>query len=127
MTTHRRWTRVLAYVLGILVGLVFIIQGVMKFDPQGFWTSAFERWGYPVWFRYTIGVLETAGGVLLFVPRFATYAAGLLIVIMVGAFVTRLGDGRTGDVIAIGVYMALLAWFAYVWRNRRWPRARPEA
>lgn len=119
--TSPKWRRVTAYVLGVLVALVFISQGLMKFDPDGFWTPAFERWGYPVWFRYVIGVLETAGGALLLVPRTAAYGAGVLLPVMVGAFITRLGDGRPADLVAILVYMTLLLWFAYEWRDRRRP------
>lgn len=122
--TSPKWRRVTAYVLGVLVALVFISQGLMKFDPDGFWTPAFERWGYPVWFRYLIGVLETVGGALLLVPRTATYGAGVLLPVMVGAFITRLRDGRPADLVAVVVYMTLLLWFAYEWRDRRWPRTR---
>ena len=120
----RKWRRVTVYILGLLVGLVFVSQGLMKFDANGFWTPAFERWGYPVWFRYLIGGLETVGGALLFVPRTATYGAGMLIPVMLGAFVTRLNDGRIGDVISVVVYVMLLLWFAYEWRNDRWLRTR---
>jgi len=120
----RKWRRVTVYILGLLVGLVFVSQGLMKFDPNGFWTAAFERWGYPVWFRYLIGGLETVGGALLFVPRTATYGAGMLIPVMLGAFVTLLNDGRIGDVISVVVYVMLLLWFAYEWRNDRWLRTR---
>lgn len=114
-----KWRRVTTYVLGALVAFIFLSQGVMKFDPEAFWARAFERWGYPVWFRYVIGVLETAGGAMLLVPRVASYGAGALLAVMVGAFVTRLRDGQIGDVVAIAVYMLLLSWFAYEWWGRR--------
>ena len=119
--TSPKWRRVTAYVLGLLVGLIFISQGLMKFDPEGFWTTSFERWGYPAWFRYLIGVLETAGGAMLLVPRLASYGASALFVVMVGAFITRLRDGQVGDVVAIVIYAILLSWFAYEWYDRRWP------
>ncbi len=109
------------------MALVFVSQGLMKFDPEGFWTPSFERWGYPVWFRYLIGVLETAGGTMLLVPWVASYGAGALLAVMVGAFITRLRDGQVGDVITIVIYASLLSWFAYEWYDRRWPRKAKSA
>ena len=120
MAKASRWRRIAAYVLAIPVGLIFVVMGVMKLDPDGFWTAAFEAWGYPVWFRYAIGVLETLGGAALLVPRLASYAASLLTIIMAGAFVTRLGDGLSGDHVAILVYAGLLVWFTSEWWDRRW-------
>lgn len=125
--TSPKWRRVTAYVVGVLVALVFVSQGLMKFDPEGFWTPSFERWGYPVWFRYLIGVLETAGGVMLLVPRVASYGAGALFAVMAGAFITRLRDGQAGDVVAIVIYAILLSWFAYEWYDRRWSRKTKSA
>ena len=115
------WQRILTYGVSVLVAMVFIVMGGSKFNPEGAWTASFEQWGYPVWFRYSIGGLETVGGFLLLIPQLTSYAACVLIVIMAGAFVTRLGDGLSGDHAGIAVYAALLAWFAYAWWDRRVP------
>jgi len=37
---------------------MYVRNGWMKFDPQGFWTAPFERWGYPVWLRLAVGMIE---------------------------------------------------------------------
>ncbi|MGI9546863.1 MAG: DoxX family protein [Flavobacteriaceae bacterium] len=68
-----------------------IKNGIRKFDTDGIWTGAFEEWGFPVWFRIFIGILETAGGILLLVPRFMFRFIGgmILCLVMSGALITR--------------------------------------
>lgn len=70
----------------------------MKFDPNGFWTPACERWGYPAWLRLLVGFIETVGGVSLCLPWCASYGAMGLGMVMVGAWMTRFHDGRMVDV-----------------------------
>jgi putative oxidoreductase len=120
MADATAWRRRGAYVLGVGVGLIFVLMGVMKFVPDGAWTAPFARWGYPVWFRYLVGAVELLGGLGLLAPRLASYAAATLGLVMAGAFVTRLQDGLSGDHAGIVVYALLLAWFAWEWRGRRW-------
>ena len=55
------------WTLQILVGLMFVMLGVMKFqDPS--WLRNFARWGYPDGFYMVVGVLEAAGGAAMLVP-----------------------------------------------------------
>ncbi len=49
------------------------------------WTTAFATFGYPPLMAYFVGGAEVLGVVLLLVPRFSSYAAIGLGVIMVGA------------------------------------------
>lgn len=63
-------------------------KGLDKFTHAEGWQHWFVRWGYPAWFASVIGVAEAAGALLLLIPSLASYAAGLLIVIMAGAFYT---------------------------------------
>lgn len=85
-----------------------IVNGIRKFDPEGMWTGAFEEWGYPVWFRIFIGVLETLGGLIILIPRTRAYGGIILGVVMIGALVTRLING-TGldDALSIVFYIAV--------------------
>jgi uncharacterized membrane protein YphA (DoxX/SURF4 family) len=81
---------------------------VAKFgDPS--WARSFARWGYPAGFYMVIGVLETAGGVCLLVPRFASYAALLLGVIMIAASATHFVHNEMRRVAPPLMYLALVA------------------
>lgn len=122
------WKRVrlaAAWLVGLYLAQMYVSMGWIKFDPDGFWTPAFERWGYPVWLRLLVGGIETTGGVLILIPWTTTWAAFALIAVMVGAGVTRFGDGRMVDVAWILLYAIALAWVGFEWRGFHFGRRRP--
>jgi uncharacterized membrane protein YphA (DoxX/SURF4 family) len=130
-----RWRRVrllLAWLLALYLAQMYVSMGWVKFDPQGFWTAAFARWGYPAWFRVLVGVAEVAGGIGLLVPWTASYSGVLLGAVMLGAWATRAHDGKWIDVLWITTYLAGLAWVAFEYRSfaflagRRWHRSEPR-
>ena len=124
MAWSRKARLVAAWLLGLYFAKMYVEMGWVKFDPAGFWTAAFVRWGYPPWFRILIGCLEVAGGVCLLVPWVASYGALVLIVVMLGAWGTRAHDGRWVDVAWLTLYIAGLAWIAFEWWGMRLRRRR---
>lgn len=94
---------ILIWLIGAYLAYKLAFNGWRKFDPDGFWTKAFVKWGYPVWFRIFIGVVEFVGGLLMIVPRSRPLGALMLLVVMVGALSTRLIFGTSfSDALAIG-------------------------
>jgi len=69
--------------------MVFARAGWDKFDAASGWAKAFANWGYPVWFRILIGVLEIGATLLLLWPRAAAYGAAIIIVVMLGGMGTH--------------------------------------
>lgn len=124
MTNLKKVRLFAAWVLGAYLARMYVRMGWIKFDPAGFWTAAFERWGYPVWLRWLVGAIELGGGLLLLVPWVASYAAVAVSVVMVGAWVTRARDARVVDVAWISAYLLALFWIAFEWWPFRWPRFR---
>lgn len=124
MTIWVRRTRlVAAWLVGLYLARMYVPMGWVKFDPEGFWTAAFSRWGYPEWLRIGVGIAEVAGGIALVIPWIASYGAGLVALVMAGAWVTRASDGRWTDVFWISAYLLALGWITFEWwRFRiRWP------
>ena len=80
---------ILLWVLCLQLVLVFARAGWAKFDPSGGWAKAFALWGYPVWFRILIGILEIAAALLLLWPRAAAYGAAIIIAVMLGGMGTH--------------------------------------
>jgi uncharacterized membrane protein YphA (DoxX/SURF4 family) len=103
----------------ILLVLMFLNAGIRKFPDSGGWAGMFRHVGYPVWFRYFIGVIEIASALLLVVPRTASYGAALVIVTMLGAIGTVLAQQGSSFGIAPPVVSLVLAVIVLV---ARWPR-----
>jgi uncharacterized membrane protein YphA (DoxX/SURF4 family) len=112
--------------LALYFAYLYVTMGWPKFRTDSFWTGLFEHWGYPPSFRIIIGTVEVLAGVALLIPRFTTYAAMALIVVMVGAAGSLTTDARWGDVLRVCAYLAGLTWIAWEWRGYRFrqPRSR---
>jgi uncharacterized membrane protein YphA (DoxX/SURF4 family) len=117
MSRGKRARLAAAWLLGLYLANMYIRMGWIKFDPDGFWTGAFERWGYPAWLRVSVGWVEVVGGAMLIVPWTATLGALAVAVVMGGAWLTRYLDGRYVDVVWISSYFVALLWIAYEWRE----------
>ena len=123
MTRARKIGRIvgvtLFWMLSVLMTLAMLAVGVGKVMGVAPWPQYFEAWGYAAWFRVSVGVFQTAGGVLLLVPPVAFYAAGALVVVMLAAEITELvNDVGFGPVIPL-FYIALLSVILLV-RGRQW-------
>jgi len=93
------------WIPAILLILMFARQGWAKFDDASGWARAFRHWGYPDWFRVTIGVMELSAVVLLAIGRTAAFGALLIIIVMLGAWATHLifdgGRHMTSEVVPL--------------------------
>jgi uncharacterized membrane protein YphA (DoxX/SURF4 family) len=93
VTPKNRGLRIAAEVflwaLALMLIMVFARAGWNKFDASSGWAKAFAFWGYPVWFRVLIGVLEIVAVVLLVWPRTAAYGAAIIILVMAGGMGTH--------------------------------------
>jgi len=89
----------------ILLVLIFVPQGLAKFDDASGWARAFRLWGYPDWFRITIGALELLAALLLITGRFAVLGAMTIVVIMLGGMATHLifegGRHMTSEIVPL--------------------------
>ena len=96
---------ILLWLVSAWLAYRLVLNGIRKFDPEGMWTSAFEEWGYPVWFRIFIGILETGGGLLVLIPKIRHYGGLILFAVMIGALITRIVNGTSlGDALSITYY-----------------------
>ena len=110
------------WLLTIALAILMAGPGTSKFTSDT-WERMFRRWGYPDGFYLVIGAVEVIGGLGLLIPRFASYSAIVLAVVMVGASATQvLRGGRNGvGEIVFALLLGVIAWLR--WRDRlRAPR-----
>ena len=77
------------WIPALLLVMIFAPQGWSKFFDDSGWARAFRHWGYPDWFRVTIGVIELSAVVLLILGRTAAFGAILVILVMLGGMATH--------------------------------------
>lgn len=107
------WKVVLLWILTAFLTLIFLTAGGTKLAGLPVQADNFARWGYPGWFMYVVGVIETSGAIALLIPRLAGFAALLLCGTMVGASLTHLIHGETTAVPVPLVLLALVALVGY--------------
>lgn len=71
--------------LRVVVGLFFVLHGVMKFMNLGGTSGFFGSLGIPPWFAYIVAAVEVLGGLALIVGLWTRWAGYLLALIMLGA------------------------------------------
>ena len=106
------------WLLQVLMAIAMTGSGIQKFTSPA-WERMFRVWGYPDHFYIVIGVVEALGGLALLVPRFATPAAALLMIVMAGAAITQLTHGGSG--VGELVFFTVLGVIAYA-RRAYWVR-----
>ena len=113
--------RAALWLVTALAALVMFNAGLDKFTSAQGWQHWFtEVWGYPVWLRALVGVAESAGALLLLWPRTASYSAGALIVIMLGAFWTVTTKPSDLSAFDPALNTALLTLVLAGWWSRRY-------
>ena len=81
--TTGRARLILTWILRVLLGVIFLGIGIEKLTGTMGTIPFFDAIGWGQWFRYASGVLDTAGALLVFAPRWTSLGA-LIITCTVG-------------------------------------------
>ena len=104
------------WILQILLGVLFVVLGAAKFgDPS--WVRRFAEWGYPAGFYVVAGVPEIAGGLMVLVPRVASYGSLVIMTVMIGAALTHLTHGEIQRLSGPIVFLLIAAGVGWLRRN----------
>ena len=101
------------WILSGLVALLFIGAGGAKLAGAAVMVELFAKIGLGQWFRYFTGLLEVAAGIGLLIPRYASYAAVLLAIVMAGAFIVHVSVLSTSPAAPV-VLFVLIGSIAYL-------------
>jgi len=100
------------WTLSGLVALAFVFVGGGKLAGTAAMVELFDKVGLGQWFRYLTGLLEVTGGIGLLIPRYAFYAAILLVCVMSGAIFTHVAivGGSPAPAATLFVLSGIIAW-----------------
>ena len=87
----KTFPRTILWIFSILLGFIFVAVGLSKLVGASAirWAERFLHWGYPTGAQYVVGTIEAIAGVGMVIPRWRKTAAGIAMVIMVGALYTH--------------------------------------
>lgn len=105
-------------VLRYLLGVFFIFMSVKNLMGDQHMISEFDRWGLSS-LRVLIAIFQLLMGVCLFIPSISFWAAGLLVLLMIGAAIIHLRYDSMAQVISPVVFLFLLSSVAYFFRPER--------
>ena len=111
MAESGRGLRIALYVVSGLLTALYLFAGIPKLMGNAQAAEGFAKLGYSDAFRLFIGASEVAGGIGLWIPKLAFWAALGLAVIMVGAVYTHLSlaEAPTSAGIAL-ILLGFVAW-----------------
>ena len=67
--------QILTWILRVLLGLLFLAIGIEKLTGTQGTIPFFDAIGWGQWFRYVSGAADTAGAILILIPRSTFYGA----------------------------------------------------
>ena len=118
METTGKVRLILTWTLRILLGITFLGIGIEKLTGTMGTIQFFDAIGWGQWFRYASGALDTAGALLVLVPRWTSLGA-LIITFTVGLGTVLCFTKALFNPIfplAMTLLAATLVWLA--WRPR---------
>jgi putative oxidoreductase len=97
---------IIVWILAGLLAFAFVAAGITKLLGVEMQIKNLESWGYPLWFRFPIGLAEIAFAVALLIPKYRKLAIYGIFIWTVIAVVTHLQAGQftmIGAPIVFGV------------------------
>jgi uncharacterized membrane protein YphA (DoxX/SURF4 family) len=101
----------IAWILQILLAIMFIKSGYSKLSNLAGTTQFFTGMGLPGWLAAVVGGAELLGGIGLLIPQTVRAAAAGLIIVMIGALVmhtTKISGGIGGGAFAGALLLGLV-------------------
>lgn len=115
------WRNVLLWVLQVVMGVYFVLVGISHFIvPEGL--PAQMEWMYELsdTLHIIVGIAEIAGGLGLILPsltrirpELTVYAAGGLVLVMIGAVIYHAGRGESQSIVTNILIAAIVAFIGY--------------
>lgn len=112
----RPWNIVL-WVLQVAAAAMFLGAGFSKLTGAAPMVALFDAIGWGQWFRYTTGIIEVIGAILLLIPALCGLGALILMCVMIGATAAEILAMERAPAVPLGL-LVVLAIITYARRDR---------
>ncbi len=108
---------ILAWILAVLLAVVFVFAGGAKLLGARAMIQEFAQIGIGQWFRYFTGILEFSGAIGVLIPKYRTWAALQIAIVMVGATAANIWVLHLPPLAGLTAFL-LAAALALAWLRR---------
>ena len=113
----------LSWVLSGLLALVFLGAGASKLIGVAEQVQTLQKWGFPTWLRFPIGLGEVLLGIGLLIPRYRTLTIYGVFIWAAVAMATHLRAGEADKLMPAALFAGLAGLDLLVWRGASGNRA----
>lgn len=106
---RKKYFRWIGWAVVWIAAIFFLQNGIQKLIGTDLMVTMFDELGLPDWLRILVGCIEALGAIILVVPRYTSFAAAGLFVLMFGAVVIEGVNGRYFSVMISGQWLILFA------------------
>jgi putative oxidoreductase len=99
---------IITWILEGILAVAFIGAGITKLLGVDTQIKNFESWGYPLWFRFPIGLIEIAFAIGLVIPGFRRITVYGIFIWTIVAVITHLRAGQA-NMIAGPIFFSVFA------------------
>ena len=102
---------IITWILAGLLAFAFIGSGITKLLGVEMQIKNLESWGYPLWFRFPIGLCEVALAIGLLIPKYRKLTIYAIFIWTLVAVITHLQAGQVsmiGAPILFGVIAGII-------------------
>jgi putative oxidoreductase len=99
---------IITWILAGILAFAFIGAGITKLLGVDMQIKNFESWGYPLWLRFPIGLIEIAFAIGLLIPGFRKITIYGIFIWTIVAVITHLQAGQA-NMIAGPIFFSVFA------------------
>ena len=99
---------IITWILAGILAFAFFGSGITKLLGVEMQIKNLESWGYPLWFRFPIGLTEIAFAIALVIPRFRKVIIYGIFIWTIAAVITHLQAGQA-NMIAAPILFSVIA------------------
>ena len=100
--------KIISWVLAGLIAFGFLFAGITKLLGAEMQIKNLESWGYPLWFRFPIGLVEIAFAVAILIPKYRQLLSYAIFVWTIVAVITHL-QASQGAMIGAPILFSIVA------------------